>query len=156
MRFVLFINLFLLMLMGEAQSPMYWEKQGDDAAELENWSAAFASYKVSFDLDSSVFERRVKLARAAFESREDPLAIRYFQSASRIDQGKIHPESYFFLCKIMQRNGRYDEAIFYAKKFKQLAKGKKDFKTLLGQSDVLLSAAQWALNQTPIDSIVLK
>lgn len=156
MRFVLFINLFLLMSMGVAQSPVYWEKQGDDAAELENWSAAFASYKESFDLDSSVFERRVKLARAAFESREDPLAIRYFQSASRIDQGKIHPESYFFLCKIMQRNGRYDEAIFYAKKFKQRAKGKKDYKTLLGQSDVLLSAAQWALNQTPVDSILLK
>lgn len=156
MRFVLFINLFLLMTMGEAQSPVYWERQGDEASEHENWSAAFASYKESFDLDSSVFERRVKLARAAFESREDPLAIRYFQSASRIDQGKIHPESYFFLCKIMQRNGRYDEAIFYAKKFKQRAKGKKDYKTLLEQSDAVLSASQWALNQTPVDSILLK
>ncbi len=156
MRFVLFINLFLLMLMGEAQSPMYWEKQGDDAAELENWSAAFASYKVSFDLDSSVFERRVKLARSAFEAREDQAAIRFFQSASKIDQGKIHPESYFFLCKIMQRNGRYDEAIFYAKKFKQRAKGKKDYKAWSAQSDGVINAAQWALNQTPVDSIVLK
>lgn len=156
MRFILFINLILMFNQGWTQSPQYWEKQGDEAVTMGNWPEAFEAYRQSFELDSTVFDRRIKWAQSSYEMREDALAIRLFQSAIKLDQGKIFPESYYYLSKLNQRNGRYDEVVFYVKKFKQRAKVKKDLKPLLEESDLLMASAQWALNQVAVDSIQWK
>ena len=156
MRFILFINLILIFSQGWTQSPQYWEKQGDEAAAMGNWPEAFEAYRQSFELDSTVFDRRIKWGQSSYEMREDALAIRLFQSAIKLDQGKIFPESYYYLSKLNQRNGHYDEVVFYVKKFKQRAKVKKDLKPLLEESDLLMASAQWALNQVAVDTIQWK
>jgi hypothetical protein len=153
MRFILFINLLLVTFFGWSQSPQYWEKHGDEQKSNSNWPGAFEAYQRAFEMDSSVFERRYKLAEMAYEMREDPLAIQLFQSLVKIDQGKIHPTSYFYLGQLMQRNARYDEVVFYVKKFKQKSKGKKEFSEEGKMAEWLLNAAQWAMNQVPVDSI---
>jgi hypothetical protein len=142
MRFILFINLLLVTILGWSQSPQYWEKHGDEQKSNSNWPGAFEAYQRAFEMDSSVFERRYKLAEMAYETREDPLAIRLFQSLVKIDQGKIHPTSYFYLGQLMQRNARYDEVVFYVKKFKQKTKGKKEFSEEGKMAEWLLNAAQ--------------
>ncbi len=153
MRFILFINLLLVTQWALGQSPQFWEKRGDEERSLSNWSGAFEAYQMAFDMDSSVFERRFKLAEMAFEMREDSMAIRLFQSLVKLDQGKIHPTSYFYLGQLMQRNARYDEVVFYIKKFKQKAKGKKEFSEEVKMAERLSNAAQWAMNQVAVDSI---
>ncbi len=153
MRFILFINLLLVTFFGWSQSPQYWEKHGDEEKSISNWPGAFEAYQRAFEMDSSVFERRFKLAETAYEMREDPLAIRLFQALVKIDQGKIHPTSYFYLGQLMQRNARYDEVVFYIKKFKQKTKGKKEISEEGKTAERLLNAAQWAMNQVRVDSI---
>jgi hypothetical protein len=153
MRFILFINLILMTQWAWGQSPQFWEKRGDEERSVSNWSGAFEAYQRAFEMDSSVFERRFKLAEMAYEMREDLMAIRLFQSLVKMDQGKIHPTSYFYLGQLKQRNARYDEVVFYIKKFKQKAKGKKEFSEEVKLAESLSDAAQWAMNQVAVDSI---
>ncbi|MEN9394271.1 MAG: hypothetical protein RL362_492 [Bacteroidota bacterium] len=153
MRFILFINVLLMSQWAWGQSPQFWEKRGDQERSVSNWSGAFEAYQMAFEMDSSAFERRFKLAEMAYEMRQDTQAIRLFQSLVKMDQGKIHPMSYFYLGLLMQRNARYDEVVFYIKKFKQKAKGKKEFSEELKMAERLSDAAQWSLNQLVVDSI---
>jgi hypothetical protein len=138
-----------------AQSPDALEDVADEYAEKADWAQAFVYYWEAFQKDSAQFERRFKLAMSAMNCYEDALAIRLFQGVYKSDQGKIHPESMYYLGKLYQRSGNYAMAEQTWKKFKKKVGKVDESVTSKERLDHALKEVNWAMMQTKDDSIIM-
>jgi len=164
MRINLFTTiLFLVWVVAQtdvfAQSPQQYERFGDDAAyERAAWDEAFGYYKQAYDLDSSSFLLRKKLADAAREVKYYPLAYRLYTQNYLIDEGNSDPNALFYMALLEKTMGRDEDAQRNFKKFSKKSRGAAD-KELVEIATHEVKASQWALNNaekkdTP-DSLLL-
>jgi hypothetical protein len=164
MRINLFTTIFFLVWVVAqtdvfAQSPQQYERFGDDAAyERAAWDEAFGYYKQAYDLDSSSFLLRKKLADAAREVKYYPLAYRLYTQNYLIDEGNSDPNALFYMALLEKTMGRYEDAQRNFKKFSKKSRGAAD-KELVEIATHEVKASQWALNNaekkdTP-DSLLL-
>jgi hypothetical protein len=93
------------------------------------------------------------LALSCWHNHSDAQAIRLFEKVVKKDQGKIHPESYFYLGNLKMRNGQYPSAQQYWKKFKQKSKATGNFHPETMEVEHGLKCIEWALKQLPVDSL---
>ena len=135
-------------LLAWQQTPDVFEKMGDEYVENGDWAQAFSYYWEAYSKDSASFERRFKLAKAAMRCYEDPLAIRLFQDVYQSDQGKIHPESQYFLGKLYQRAGDYVMAEQIWKKFKKKLAKVDPVVVTKNQLELDIQEVNWAILQT--------
>lgn len=139
-----------------SQSAEKFELIGDGYKDDLNWPMAEAYYADAFLRDSTRFELTFKLALSSWHNHSDDQAIRLFEKVVKKDQGKIHPESYFYLGNLKMRNGLYPSAQQYWKKYKQKIKSKGEIYPELLEVEHGLKCIEWALKQLPVDSIQWK
>jgi Protein of unknown function (DUF1573) len=115
-----------------------------EAADAGNWGAAYSYGFAAYQLDSTSFQTRAALARAAFEIGDFESAEQLFEMNYAKDKGQIFPDALFYLAAAQKRLGQYEDAQrnfkTYLKKFK--SKGQP---YLVERADHEIKSAQWAM-----------
>jgi tetratricopeptide (TPR) repeat protein len=144
-RLLFILSWILLSLNGFGQSPEVYERYGDDAVESRNaWPEAFGYYKQSYELDSTSLVVRRKLAHAAREVKNYPLALELYKANYEMDEGKLDPDALFYIARLEKTMGRYEDAQRNFKKYTKKYKATADRK-LMTVATHEVKSSQWAL-----------
>ncbi len=120
-------------------------RAGDVAAQQQKWDEAFSYYQQASDLDSSSFEILNKYADAARLVKDYALALTLYERSYAKDNGKLNPNSLYYLAWMQKFNGQYEDAQRNFKKFIKKHKAKAD-EAIAQLADQQLKSAIWALN----------
>ena len=144
-RLLFILSWILVSLNGFGQSPELYERYGDDAVENRNaWPEAFGYYKQSYELDSTSLVVRRKLAHAAREVKNYPLALELYEANYEMDEGKSDPDALFYIARLEKIMGRYEDAQRNFKKYTKKYKATADRK-LMAVATHEVKSSQWAL-----------
>jgi tetratricopeptide (TPR) repeat protein len=144
-RLLFILSLIHLSLNGLSQSPEVYERYGDDAVESRNaWPEAFGYYLQAYELDSTSSILRQKLAHAAREVKDYPLALRLYRQSYGSDEGKSDPDALFYIARLEKMLGRYEDAQRNFKKYTKKYKATADRK-LMAVATHEVKSSQWAL-----------
>ncbi len=115
-------------LLSHAQTPAALIEKGDESYAAGQFEEAYAFFRQAYDKDSTVFDHIVKLAEATRMMKEYPEAIRLYQLAYDRDEGKLFPESVFWMATLKKMTGDLDGALLLFKKYtKKNTKIKKGY-----------------------------
>ena len=134
-----------------AQKPAKLRQMAQDAALEGKWDQSYSLLLRAYQIDSSSFDVRTELARAAFEIGDYERAKALFQANYEKDKGQLFKDGLFFLAASQKRLGEYEDAQrnfkMYLKKFKSTGQ-----KYLVERADHELKSAQWALQYKSNDT----
>ena len=144
-RLLFILSGILVSMNGFGQSPDVYERYGDEAVENRNaWHEAFGYYKQSYELDSTSLVVRRKLAHAAREVKNYPLALELYKANYEMDEGKSDPDALFYIARLEKIMGRYEDAQRNFKKYTKKYKATADRK-LMAVATHEVKSSQWAL-----------
>lgn len=125
-RFAFFLFIFSLPSLSFSQSMKSLLKQGEEAMKEKDYFSAAQIYNQVILLDSAEMDYQYKYAEASRLNYDTDIAEHWYQKIFKKDNGKLYPETTFWLGEILKSKAKYKDAKKMFNKFSQKNRSSKD------------------------------
>jgi len=156
--FRFFICLYLLCGYSHAQSLKSLLKSAEEAKKDKDYFSASQYYNQIILIDSTNMEYQYQYAQASRLNYDIAIAEHWYQKVFKKDNGKLYPETAFWLGEILKSKGKYKDAKKLFSKYSQKNRSSKDpiKKQLAVKAKIETESCDLAqiLIKNPVDAVV--